>query len=123
MDSLLQGRVGLFVRLSAKPGSRAAVLDVLHRYVDRLEVDEPGTEAFMLLLDPDDENLVWLHEWFVDEAAQSAHQSSPAFAELMSELPQHLVSQPAVLRVDPLRVHLNPQASQPDTIDEEFEGL
>ena len=64
--ALLPGRVGLFVRLSANPGGRTGLLDALHRYADRL-ASEPNTEAFVIALDPDDEDVVWLYEWFTDE--------------------------------------------------------
>jgi quinol monooxygenase YgiN len=110
MDSLVQGRVGLFVRLKGKPGSRAALLDSLHRYMDRIGVEEPGTEAFMLLLDPSDADIVWLHEWFTDEAAQMAHRSSAAFSNLMHEMEALLAGPPAVVQVDPLRVLINDAA-------------
>ena len=45
---------------------RAAALDVLNRYVDDLD-QEPGTEAFLVCVDPDDADVVWLYEWFRDE--------------------------------------------------------
>ena len=50
---LLTGRVGLFVRLPGLPGSRPALLDALHTYADRLG-EEPGTELFIVSLDPAD---------------------------------------------------------------------
>ena len=106
VTALLPGRVGLVVRLSAKPGARPAMLDALNRYIDRLD-EEPGTESYIVSLDPSDESIVWLHEWFTDDDAYAAHRDSAPFAALMSELPAHLADGPGVMRLDPLRLHLS----------------
>jgi quinol monooxygenase YgiN len=103
---LLPGRVGLFVRLAATPGARPALLDALHRYADSL-TDEPNTEAFVIALDPDDANVVWLYEWFTDEAGLEAHRQSEPFASLVAEIPNLLETPPGLLRIDPLRLHMN----------------
>ena len=107
VSSLLPGRIGLFVRLAAQPGRRAAVLDVVNRYADGL-AEEPGTELFVVMLDPDDVDVVWLHEWFADEDAQLAHRASEGFARMMTDMPDLLAGPPGVLRIDPLRLHLQP---------------
>lgn len=103
--ALLPGRVGLFVRLAANPGGRPALLDALNRYADHL-ANEPNTELFVISLDPEDHNVVWLYEWFTDEAGLEAHRMSDAFAELINEIPALLAAPPGLLRVDPLRMHL-----------------
>ena len=95
----------LVVRLQAEPGGRAALLDALHRYIDRLP-DEPATEFFCISLDPDEPEVVWLHEWFNGEDGMTAHRSAPGFAELMAELNTVLSSAPGVMRFVPLRMHL-----------------
>ncbi|HVQ87502.1 MAG TPA: antibiotic biosynthesis monooxygenase family protein [Actinomycetes bacterium] len=102
---LLPDRHGLVVRLQANPGGRALVLDALHRYLDQLG-DEPATELFVISLDPDDTEVVWLHEWFHEEAGVDAHRAAPAFGELMNELSNALASPPGVMRFQPLRMHL-----------------
>ena len=104
-NALLPGRVGLFVRLASNPGGRTGVLDALHRYADRLS-SEPNTEAFVIALDPDDEDVVWLYEWFTDEAGLEAHRLSEPFTELVSEIPDLLASPPGLLRFDPLGLHM-----------------
>jgi len=104
-QALLPGRLGLLVRLQAAPGQRAALLDVLNRYADGLE-EEPGTEVFIMHLDPDDADIVWLYEIFRDEQAQDAHRAADGFAVLMTELPDFLASPPGVLRLDPLRLSM-----------------
>lgn len=104
-QALLPGRVGLFVRLEAVSGRRPALLDALHRYADELST-EPGTEAFVISLDPENDDVVWLYEWFTDEASLEAHRASDPLSILMGELPELLAQPPGLLRVDPLRLHL-----------------
>lgn len=110
---LLPGRVGLLVRLQAQPGRRAALLDVLHRYIDGLD-EEPGTEVFVLQLDPDDADIVWIYEVFRDESAQEEHQTSAGFARLMQEMPDLLGNPPGVLRMNPLRMSLQSEVLTED---------
>ncbi len=102
---LLPDRQGLVVRLLAEPGGRPALLDALHRYIDRLP-EEPATEFFCISLDPDEPEVVWLHEWFNGEDGVAAHRSAPGFGELMAELNSVLSAAPGVMRFVPLRMHL-----------------
>lgn len=105
IQSLLTGRHGLLVRLQAKPGMRAALLDVLNQYIDGLE-EEPGTQMFVLSVDPDDGDIVWLYEIFRDAAAQELHRAAEGFAALMTSMPELLAGAPGVLRLDPVRMSL-----------------
>ncbi len=106
VDAVLPGRIGLLVRIPVQPGFRAAALDVLNRYVDDLD-QEPGTEAFMVCVDPDDGDVVWLYEWFHDEAALQAHREAPLFGRLMTELPDLVGENPGIMRLDPLRLRMS----------------
>ena len=103
--ALLPGRVGLFVRLASNPGGRPGLLDALNRYADRL-ADESHTEVFVIGIDPEDPDVVWLYEWFSDEAGLEAHRHSDHFNELVSEIPHLLSAPPGLLRVDPIRLHM-----------------
>ena len=105
VQALLPGRLGMLVRLSAAPGKRAALLDAVHRYSDGL-CDEPGTEMFIVHVDPDDDNVVWLYEVFRDASAQEDHRATEGFARLMTEIPDLLATPPGILRLDPLRMSL-----------------
>ena len=100
---LQPGRRSLLVRLTCKDGQRPVMLDILNTYADGL-VEEPGTEVFMVSLDPDDGSLVWLFEVFKDEDAEDAHRSSAGFARMTGAMSDHLGAPPAVLRMDPLRM-------------------
>lgn len=103
---LLPGRRSLLVRLSANEGMRPALLDVLNTYADGLG-EEPGTEVFMISIDPDDANLVWLFEVFKDEDAEEAHRRSSGFVTMMNSMPPLVAAPPAVLRTTPLRMTLH----------------
>ena len=106
VDAVLPGRVGLLVRIPVRAGLRAAALDVLNRYVDLLD-EEPGTEAFLVCVDPDDSDVVWLYEWFRDAEALQAHREAPVFAQLMNELPELVGESPGIMRLDPLRLRMS----------------
>jgi quinol monooxygenase YgiN len=106
VDAVLPGRIGLLVRIPTRSGMRPAALDVLNRYVDDLH-EEPGTEAFLVCIDPDDDDVVWLYEWFRDEDALEAHRESPLFMRLMSELPQLVGDGMGIMRLDPLRLRMS----------------
>jgi len=112
-QSLTPGRRGMLVRLTAEEGRRPALLDALHRYSDGLD-EEPGTELFIVHVDPDDANIVWLYEIFHDEDAQDEHRAAEGFAQLMTELPDVLGAPTAILRLDPLRLSLQEQVLSED---------
>ena len=103
---LLPGRHALLVRLTVKDGMRPALLELLNTYTDGL-AEEPGTELFVVSLDPDNVNTVWLYELFRDDEAQEAHRSSAGFSVLMTSMPGLLEGPAAVLRMDPLRMAMH----------------
>ncbi len=107
LQDLLPGREGLMVRLLAQPGRRPALLDALHRYADELLEAEPETEAFVVCLDPQEANAVWLFEWFSGPDGQQLHRQSRPFATLIDDLSQVLAEEPQVLPLEPLRMHIN----------------
>lgn len=110
IDAVLPGRIGMLVRIPTLPGMRAAALDALNRYIDDLD-EEPGTEAFLVCVDPDDGDVVWLYEWFRDEKALEQHRSAPLFHRLMTELPGLVGESPGIMRIDPLRLRMSPVVS------------
>ena len=103
VQALLPGRRSMLVRLTCQEGMRPAMLEVLNTYADGL-AEEPGTEMFVVSLDPDDESIVWLYEVFKDVDAENAHRSSAGFARMMATMPDLLASPPAILRMEPLRM-------------------
>lgn len=119
LGALLPGRVGLFVRLVCKPGGRTAALDAMNRYMDAL-TSEPGTEAFIVAVDPDEDDILWLYEWFRDKDALDEHRASEPFHQMMAELPAVLAAPPALIRVDPLRMHMQRAVAEGETVDRIF---
>jgi quinol monooxygenase YgiN len=119
LGALLPGRVGLFVRLVCRPGARTAALDITNRYMDDL-ASEPGTEAFVVAVDPTEADILWFYEWFTDEPALDAHRASPAFHAMMAAMPGVLAAPPALIRVDPLRMHLQRSVAEGHTVDRIF---
>jgi quinol monooxygenase YgiN len=103
---LLPGRRSLLVRLTAEAGHRAALLELLNSYTDGL-AEEPGTELFVVSVDPENDAIVWLYEIFRDVDAENAHRASEGFAVLMEKMPPILDGPPAVLRMDPLRMSMH----------------
>ena len=100
---MLPERRCLLVRLTAADGRRLELLDVINTYADGL-AEEPGTELFMVSLDPDDANLVWMYELFRDERAENAHRAASGFADLLAGVTELLSGPPAILRMDPIRM-------------------
>lgn len=100
---MLPGRRCLLVRLTAAAGRRLELLDVINTYADGLR-EEPGTELFMVSLDPDDEDLVWMYELFRDEDAENAHRAADGFTALLAGVADLLQGSPAVLRMEPIRM-------------------
>lgn len=103
VQALLPGRTALVVRLTSRPGMRAALLDTLNTYADGL-AEEPGTEIFLVSTDPDDDSLVWLFEVFKDDDAETEHRASQGFATMVASLNELLEAAPAILRMAPLRL-------------------
>jgi len=112
-QALLPGRRSILVRLVCKAGMRPALLEVLNAYTDNLS-EEPGTEMFVMSLDPENDTTVWLYEIFRDDDAEVAHRESNGFAVLMRALPPLLDGPPAVLRMEPLRISLQERALDED---------
>ena len=99
----ITGRKSALIRLTCAAGMRPALLEVLNTYVDSL-ADEPGTEMFMVHLDPDAANNVWLYETFLDDKASLAHRETQGFITMMNDMPALLEGPPAILRMEPLRM-------------------
>lgn len=102
-QAFLPGRQALLVRLIASDGKRAGLLDALNTYTDTI-AQEPGTEVFLISIDADDSNLVWLYEVFRDEEAEIEHRKSAGFLQLMESMPEFVEVSPGILRMQPIRM-------------------
>ena len=113
LEVFLPGRFGMLVRITCQQGMRPLLLETLNTYTDGL-AEEPGTEIFVVSLDPDNENIVWLYEVFKDQQAQIAHQSAAGFARMIESMSQLLAEPPGILRFDPLRLSLHQEVLEND---------
>jgi len=102
-DGLLPDRRALLVRLNVAAGKRPELLEMLNTYADQIG-EEPGTEVYSILTDPDSEEIVWLFEVFASEEAEVVHRQTTGFTDLMHGLPNVLDGAPGILRMNPLRM-------------------
>jgi len=96
-------KLGLFVRLEAKPGKEAEVAAFLNQGLE-LARQEPRTEVwFALRLGP---STFGVFDAFADEAGRQAHLNGPIAQALMAQAPHLLASPPVIERVEVLGAKL-----------------
>ena len=100
MDS---ARVGIYVRLQAKPGQEAALQQFLCEGLSLAE-DEPETTAwFAMRMAP---ATFGIFDVFPNEAGRKAHLSGPIAAALMAKADELLAEPPRIEQVDVLAAKL-----------------
>ena len=96
-------KVGLFVRLEAKPGKEAEVDSFLKGGLAIVQ-EEPATIAwFAIRLGP---SSFGIFDAFPDDAGRAAHLSGRVAAALLSKAPELLSRPPSIEKVDVLAVKL-----------------
>ena len=96
-------KVGLLVRLEAKPGKEQAVEDFLNSGLP-LARNEPATVAwFAIKLGP---STFGIFDAFPDDEGRQAHLSGPIAAALMANASELLAEPPAIEKVDVLAAKL-----------------
>jgi autoinducer 2-degrading protein len=101
------GQFGAILQMTAKPGRRDDLLQILVNYARTLD-GEPGTLLFTVAADPNDEDQVFLWEEFADGAAVQAHFDHDFFRALQLELAD-LLAEPAAARpLVPVTRRVNP---------------
>ena len=96
-------KVGLLVRLEAKPGKEADVAAFLAQGLE-LARQETRTEVwFALRMGP---STFGVFDAFADEAGRQAHLAGPIAQALMAQAPDLLASPPVIERVDVLGAKL-----------------
>ena len=78
-------KVSVFVKLTAKPGQRDEMVEVLNSVRPLIDA-EAGTEWYTVHTDQSDEDVVWMLEVYADQAAFDAHGSGEALATLFGSL-------------------------------------
>jgi quinol monooxygenase YgiN len=97
-------RVGLLVRLEAKPGKEAEVARFLEGGL-ALANQEPATLVwFALRLGP---TTFGIFDAFADEAGRQGHLAGQIAAALMAKAPELLAEPPQIERVDVLAVKIS----------------
>lgn len=91
---------GALIQMTAKDGVRDELLRVLGNYANTLD-GEPGTTLYAVAADPNDADLVWLWEEFVDGAAVQQHFEHDFFQALQLELADLLAEPPAIRPLAP----------------------
>lgn len=96
-------RVGLLVRLHAKPGKEEELAHFLEGALP-LAQDEPATVAwFVLRLAP---SVFGIFDAFPDDAGRQAHLSGQIASALLAKAPDFLAEPPAIEQVDILAAKL-----------------
>ncbi len=90
------GRFGAILQMTALPGRRDDLLQILSHYAGTLS-GEPGTLLFAVAADPNDADTVFVWEEFADGGAVQAHFEHDFFRALQLELAE-LLAAPAAAR-------------------------
>jgi quinol monooxygenase YgiN len=92
-------RVGLFVRLQAKPGKEADVARFLESGLALANQEATTTVWFALKLGP---STFGIFDAFADDAGRKAHLAGPIAAALMAKATELLAEAPKIEQVDVL---------------------
>ena len=84
----------MWIKVRIKPEMRQKFLQVIEHDALHSEGDEPGCVRFNVLHDTQDANVYYFYEVYKDEAARSAHQQTPHFAEWRAAMPELLDGSP-----------------------------
>ena len=97
-------KVGLFVRLEAKPGKENEVEAFLRSALPLVEAEPATVVWFGLRLGP---STFGIFDAFGDEAGRNAHLEGRVAAALGAKAPELLVTPPTIERVDVLAARLS----------------
>ncbi|MEK7322866.1 MAG: antibiotic biosynthesis monooxygenase [Pseudomonadota bacterium] len=96
-------KLGLFVRLEAKPGKEAAVEDFLCGGLPVVEQEPATTAWFAIRLGPAS---FGIFDVFPNEAGRQAHLAGRVAAALMAQAPELLARAPVIEKIDVLAAKL-----------------
>ena len=96
-------RVGLFVRLQAKPGRETELASFLEAGLAMANRETTTPVWFALRLGP---SRFAIFDAFADEAGRNAHLTGPIAQALMAKAPELLAEAPAIERLDVLGAKL-----------------
>ena len=90
-------RVGLFVKLEAKPGKEGEVAEFLEAGLELANEEEQTPVWFAVRFGP---TTFGIFDAFADEAGRTAHLEGPIAAALMAKAEELLVQAPTIERYD-----------------------
>ena len=96
-------KVGLFVRLEAKPGKEAEVESFLKAGLPIVQQETGTTAWFAIRFGP---ATFGIFDVFTDEAGRRAHLSGRVAAALMSKAGELLATAPVIVKIDVLAAKL-----------------
>jgi len=92
-----QVRVGLWVRLEAKPGKEGAVIEFLKGGLALVEQEPATVTWYAIQLAP---AIFGIFDTFADDAGRNAHLSGKVAEALMAKAPELLAKAPSIEKID-----------------------
>jgi quinol monooxygenase YgiN len=96
-------RVGLYVRLEAKPGQEGAVAEFLKSALPLVEREPATLTWYAMRLGP---TTFGIYDTFTDDQGREAHLAGQVAAALMQKAPELLASPPAIQKIEVLAAKL-----------------
>jgi quinol monooxygenase YgiN len=96
-------RVGLYVRLEAKPGQEDAVAAFLKSALPIVEREPATMTWYAMRLGP---TTFGIYDTFPDDQGREAHLAGQVAAALMQKAPELLASEPVIQKIDILAAKL-----------------
>jgi quinol monooxygenase YgiN len=96
-------KIGLWVRLEAKPGKEEELAKFLNDGLALAQAEPATVVWFALRLGP---STFGIFDAFPDDAGRQAHLSGPIAAALMEKAPQLLAQAPSIEKIDVLAAKL-----------------
>jgi len=96
-------RVGLYVRLDAKPGQEAALAEFLKSALPLVEREPATLTWYAMRLGP---STFGIYDTFPDDQGREAHLAGQVAAALMQKAPELLAAPPVIQKIDVLAAKL-----------------
>jgi quinol monooxygenase YgiN len=96
-------RVGLYVRLEAKPGQEAAVAEFLKSALPIVEREPATLTWYAMRLGP---TTFGIYDTFPDDRGREAHLAGQVAAALMQKAPELLAGPPSIQKIEVLAAKL-----------------
>lgn len=94
-------KIGLIAKIPLQEGKRDEFVAAFQPMLDHVDTEE-GTETYILHFDANDENVVWVYELYVDEAAMATHSGSDAMQALFGAIGGLVGGAPEMITVNPV---------------------